>query len=103
MRPWPYGQAVKTPPFHGGNPGSIPGRVTSYRTVGISTSNGFLMSRNITIRRAGDPTGEGGMGEAKRPPSEADVVMNRRKMILEDQKPAEKWPTLRLAGSPLRG
>ncbi len=24
----PYGQAVKTPPFHGGNPGSIPGRVT---------------------------------------------------------------------------
>ena len=25
---WPYGQAVKTPPFHGGNPGSIPGRVT---------------------------------------------------------------------------
>ncbi len=28
-RPWPYGQAVKTPPFHGGNPGSIPGRVTN--------------------------------------------------------------------------
>ena len=27
---WPYGQAVKTPPFHGGNPGSIPGRVTKY-------------------------------------------------------------------------
>ena len=26
----PYGQAVKTPPFHGGNPGSIPGRVTIY-------------------------------------------------------------------------
>ena len=25
---WPYGQAVKTPPFHGGNPGSIPGGVT---------------------------------------------------------------------------
>ncbi|SHD77713.1 protein of unknown function [[Clostridium] ultunense Esp] len=25
---WPYGQAVKTPPFHGGNPGSSPGRVT---------------------------------------------------------------------------
>ena len=23
-----YGQAVKTPPFHGGNPGSIPGRIT---------------------------------------------------------------------------
>ena len=26
---WPYGQAVKTPPFHGGNPGSNPGRVTN--------------------------------------------------------------------------
>ena len=25
---WPVGQAVKTSPFHGGNPGSIPGRVT---------------------------------------------------------------------------
>ena len=25
---WSYGQAVKTPPFHGGNPGSIPGRIT---------------------------------------------------------------------------
>ena len=24
----PYGQAVKTPPFHGDNPGSSPGRVT---------------------------------------------------------------------------
>ena len=30
---WPYGQAVKTPPFHGGNPGSIPGRVTIYSRV----------------------------------------------------------------------
>ena len=25
---WPYGQAVKTSPFHGGIPGSNPGRVT---------------------------------------------------------------------------
>ena len=25
---WPHGQAVKTSPFHGGNPGSIPGGVT---------------------------------------------------------------------------
>ena len=25
----PYGQAVKTPPFHGGIPGSNPGRVTN--------------------------------------------------------------------------
>ena len=27
---WPVGQAVKTPPFHGGIPGSIPGRVTTW-------------------------------------------------------------------------
>ena len=26
---WPVGQAVKTPPFHGGNAGSIPARVTT--------------------------------------------------------------------------
>ena len=26
---WPVGQAVKTPPFHGGNMGSIPVRVTT--------------------------------------------------------------------------
>ena len=26
---WPHGQAVKTPPFHGGNSGSIPDGVTS--------------------------------------------------------------------------
>ena len=25
-----HGQAVKTPPFHGGNPGSIPGGVTIF-------------------------------------------------------------------------
>ena len=25
---WPHGQEVKTSPFHGGNPGSIPGGVT---------------------------------------------------------------------------
>jgi hypothetical protein len=28
---WPHGQAVKTPPFHGGNPGSIPGGVTKQK------------------------------------------------------------------------
>ena len=28
QRLWLHGQAVKTSPFHGGNPGSIPGGVT---------------------------------------------------------------------------
>jgi hypothetical protein len=30
---WPIGQAVKTPPFHGGNMGSIPVWVTIYADV----------------------------------------------------------------------
>ena len=30
---WPVGQAVKTPPFHGGNRGSIPLRVTIYWAI----------------------------------------------------------------------
>ena len=30
-----YGQAVKTPPFHGGNPGSIPGRITKTKAERI--------------------------------------------------------------------
>ena len=30
---WPDGQAVKTPPFHGGNTGSIPVRVTIYGRI----------------------------------------------------------------------
>ena len=34
---WPVGQAVKTPPFHGGNMGSIPVRVTKNRQVSRGT------------------------------------------------------------------
>ncbi len=30
---WPVGQAVKTPPFHGGNMGSIPVRVTNEKQL----------------------------------------------------------------------
>ena len=30
---WPLGQAVKTPPFHGGNRGSIPLGVTIYGSI----------------------------------------------------------------------
>ena len=39
---WSYGQAVKTPPFHGGNPGSIPGRITTLRTVFLAKIVLFL-------------------------------------------------------------
>ncbi len=35
---WPVGQAVKTPPFHGGNTGSNPVRVTIYILRRISSA-----------------------------------------------------------------
>ena len=34
---WPVGQAAKTPPFHGGNMGSIPVRVTSSKMQGFQS------------------------------------------------------------------
>ena len=37
----PHGQAVKTAPFHGGNPGSIPGGVTTGGTGGIGRRTRF--------------------------------------------------------------
>ncbi|SYX85834.1 conserved protein of unknown function [Paenibacillus alvei] len=33
---WPVGQGVKTPPFHGGNRGSNPLRVTTSILVGVT-------------------------------------------------------------------
>ncbi len=46
----PYGQAVKTPPFHGGNSGSIPDRVTK-ETSGLRLESGvfvcFLKKINV--------------------------------------------------------
>ena len=43
---WSYGQAVKTPPFHGGNPGSIPGRITKQARFSIWES-GFSLMRSF--------------------------------------------------------
>ena len=37
-----YGQAVKTPPSHGGNPGSNPGRVTTMNKTRIGGSFVFF-------------------------------------------------------------
>ena len=39
---WPVGQAVKTPPFHGGNMGSIPVRVTSSSQATYRLRRAFL-------------------------------------------------------------
>ena len=43
---WPHGQAVKTSPFHGGNPGSIPGGVTISLQRGIVDSFFFYNLRD---------------------------------------------------------
>ena len=40
---WPVGQAVKTPPFHGGNMGSIPVRVTMTENTLELVSRVFLL------------------------------------------------------------
>ena len=39
---WPGGQAAKTPPFHGGNTGSIPVRVTKTKKTGTQVSVFFV-------------------------------------------------------------
>ena len=46
---WSYGQAVKTPPFHGGNPGSIPGRITKQTRFSIWESGFSLMGSFVPV------------------------------------------------------
>ena len=36
---WPHGQAVKTSPFHGGIPGSNPGRVTKWKYSSVGRAS----------------------------------------------------------------
>ena len=47
---WPGGQAAKTPPFHGGNTGSIPVRVTRKEKTGTQVSV-FSFLINICIKQ----------------------------------------------------
>ena len=52
----PVGQAVKTPPFHGGNMGSIPVRVTKKDTPSGVSFFCHLRESNMKIRiTSGDP------------------------------------------------
>ena len=43
---WSYGQAVKTPPCHGGNPGSSPGRITRNKPDFLNESQVFFNCLN---------------------------------------------------------
>ena len=49
---WPHGQEVKTSPFHGGNPGSIPGGVT-IKGLHKSSPFSYLCGYGGIGRRAG--------------------------------------------------
>ena len=44
---WPVGQAVKTPPFHGGNTGSSPVRVIVKHTNIVCMLFLFLLQTNV--------------------------------------------------------
>lgn len=54
---WPRGQAVKTSPFHGGNPGSIPGWVTRLKKAELLKSSAFSFSQYVifVLRRGFSP------------------------------------------------
>ncbi len=46
-QPWPHGQAVKTPPFHGGNMGSSPVGVTTKTSEKQLFSLVFVLCRKV--------------------------------------------------------
>ena len=48
---WPHGQAVKTSPFHGGNPGSIPGGVTRINSQTYRFASFFCKFFNENLMR----------------------------------------------------
>ena len=53
---WPGGQAAKTPPFHGGNTGSIPVRVTRKEKTGTQVSV-FSFLINICTKQGNEQGG----------------------------------------------
>ena len=48
-----YGQAVKTPPSHGGNPGSNPGRVTTSTPISLIWGFCFAVDQPEPVPDAG--------------------------------------------------
>ena len=61
---WPVGQAVKTPPFHGDNRGSIPLRVTIF----IISKNTYRVDKDFKLTGKIWPIGQ----VVKTPPSQGD-------------------------------
>ena len=53
----PVGQAVKTPPFHGGNMGSIPVRVTMKKRASASAGARFFIMICVGIERPAPRSG----------------------------------------------
>ena len=50
----PVGQAVKTPPFHGGNTGSSPVRVTFFKNIQLHINWSRGVAVNMPACHAGD-------------------------------------------------
>ena len=46
---WPLGQAVKTPPFHGGNTGSSPVGVMAFDYQRVAGKDGFLADDQLNM------------------------------------------------------
>jgi hypothetical protein len=60
----PYGLAVRTPPFHGGSPGSIPGRVANNFFSPIKNPAGIRLRPGVQIQNIG-PGGPVSAGRQK--------------------------------------
>ena len=88
----PVGQAVKTPPFHGGNMGSIPVRVTKKESSSERMS--FLFCLPVGIEEAG-PT----VGGVKKCP--VDTFLGRGRFLRIGDASRRDVDTVRITGHPI--
>ncbi len=74
----PHGQAVKTSPFHGGNPGSSPGGVTKRKRKGKNLSASvFVMAEDLSgPRGARAVRARRALRHSRKPPVESDELSN---------------------------
>ena len=76
---WPYGQAVKTSPFHGGNPGSNPGRVTIF--ININNTVRLVIFGRIAQLGEHLPYKQGVIGSSPIVPTKYGLVVQLVRML----------------------